>query len=193
MPTWRQIDGKDAFIESDYYKSLNSFLNNKDLIDLLVEFGFDLIFKPHIEMMDFLELLNIDEKVILSLDKSYKNSDLRFKNKIIFNDSYQDLFNKSSILITDYSSVFFDFAYLKKPVIYYQSNKDYHYDEGYFDYDNMGFGEVISDVDVLLSKIRYYLNNDCMMEDKFKERVDQFFKFNDNKNCERVYKWILKN
>ncbi len=193
MPTWRQIDGKDAFIESDYYKSLNSFLNNKDLIDLLDEFGFDLIFKPHIEMMDFLELLNIDEKVILSLDKSYKNSDLRFKNKIIFNDSYQDLFNKSSILITDYSSVFFDFAYLKKPVIYYQSNKDYHYDEGYFDYDNMGFGEVISDVDVLLSKIRYYLNNDCMMEDKFKERVDQFFKFNDNKNCERVYKWILKN
>ena len=101
--------------------------------------------------------------------------------------------NHGSLLITDYSSVAFDFAYLKKPVIYYQSNKDYHYDEGYFDYDNMGFGEVISDVDVLLSKIRYYLNNDCMMEDKFKERVDQFFKFNDNKNCERVYKWILKN
>ncbi len=192
MPTWRQIDGKDAFLRSDYYKSLNSFLNNKDLIDLLDKYSYELIFKPHIEMMKFLDLLDIDEKVILSLDKSYKNSDFKFKNKIIFNDSYQGLFNDSTILITDYSSVFFDFAYLKKPVIYYQSSDDYHYDDGYFDYETMGFGEVISDEDVLISKIQYYLDKECIMENKFKGRVDRFFKFNDKRNCERVYNWILE-
>ena len=31
--------------------------------------------------------------------------------------TYNDIFNHSSLLITDYSSVVFDFAYIKKPII----------------------------------------------------------------------------
>ena len=59
-------------------------------------------------------------------------------------EKYQELFKKGALLITDYSSVAFDFAYLKKPVLYYQSTNDYHFnlDESYFDYETMGFGEV---------------------------------------------------
>ena len=30
------------------------------------------------------------------------------------------------------------------------------------------------------------------MEDKYKKRVDKFFKYKDNKNCERVYNEIIK-
>ena len=57
----------------------------------------------------------------------------------------------------------------------------------------MGFGEIVSDEDDLIGKIEDYLENDCVMEDEFKENVDSFFKFNDRKNCERVYRWILRN
>ena len=31
-----------------------------------------------------------------------------------------------------------------------------------------------------------------IMEDRFKENVDRFFKFNDRNNCKRVYEWILE-
>lgn len=56
----------------------------------------------------------------------------------------------------------------------------------------MGFGEVISEEDVLIEKIEDYLDNGCVMEDRFKENVDRFFKFNDRNNCKRVYEWILE-
>ena len=43
-----------------------------------------------------------------------------------------------------------------------------------------------------IEQIIDYLENDCIMEDGFKENVDLFFKFIDRNNCERVYKWILE-
>ena len=174
MPTWRlNISDADSFLNSDYYNSLNSVLNNPDLILKLKIDGYNLVFKPHAELMKYMDLLDIHDEVIISE-----------------NDSYQDLFKYSSLLITDYSSVFFDFAYLKKPIIYYQPNDDYHYDGGYFDYEKMGFGEVIINEKDLLNKVLFYLSNDFNMEDEFKNNVDLFFKFNDQQNCKRVYDWI---
>jgi CDP-glycerol glycerophosphotransferase (TagB/SpsB family) len=95
-------------------------------------------------------------------------------------------------MITDYSSVFFDFAYLKKPLIYYQPEDDYHYEDSYFDFDTMGFGDVIHDKSKLLDKIEYYIKNNCNLEKKYMERVDNFFKYTDRNNSKRVYDWILK-
>ena len=121
----------------------------------------------------FIDFINIPEQITLSTQ-----------------DSYQKLFNDSSILVTDYSSVFFDFAYLKKPVIYYQPDEDYHYDESYFDFETMGFGDVIKDEDDLIGKINEFMHNGSQMDDKYCERVDNFFKYTDQNNCQRVYKWI---
>ena len=104
--------------------------------------------------------------------------------------SYQDLFNNSSLLITDYSSVSFDFAYNKKPVIYYQYADDYHFQETFFDYETMGFGEVISEEDELIDIINQYLVNNCEMGSEYKKRVDKFFKFKDKNNCKRIYNAI---
>lgn len=41
-------------------------------------------------------------------------------------------------MITDFSSVAFDFAYEKKPVIYYQYEKSYHFKLDYYDYKKWG-------------------------------------------------------
>ena len=176
MPTWRlQFDSDESFVNSDYFNSLEGLLNNGKLHKLLNKHGYKLVFKPHAELMRYIDLIDICDEVYLSKD-----------------GSYQDLFKDSSLLITDYSSVFFDFAYLRKPVIYYQTGDDYHYGKSYFDYESMGFGEVISDEDVLIEKIEDYLDKGCVMEDRFKENVDSFFKFNDRNNCKRVYVWILE-
>ncbi|UHH08446.1 CDP-glycerol glycerophosphotransferase family protein [Bacillus subtilis] len=106
------------------------------------------------------------------------------------NECYRDHFNNSAILVTDYSSVAFDFAYLKKPVFYFQYEKN-HLEKGYFDYNSMGFGEVIADKDALVDKLINCMENDCIMDAKYIDRVNQFYKYTDKENCKRVYQQII--
>lgn len=184
IPSWRKYlrNNKKFFINSDYYKNITSFLNNSELANIKNK-GFKIVFKPHWELMNnigdsderYFDLLDIPDFIDVSID-----------------DSYQDLFNNSSVMITDYSSVFFDFAYLKKPLIYYQPHDDYHYDKGYFDFDIHGFGDVVGSEEELVDKLKYYIDNDCQLEDKYIQRVDDFFIFTDRNNCKRVYDWIYE-
>ncbi|MCC7554091.1 MAG: glycosyltransferase [Methanobacteriaceae archaeon] len=179
MPSWREKlqKNKNIFINSEYFLKINEFLNDENLINSMKKSGYKIIFKPHPNLYKFIDLFNIDENIIISYDKTY-----------------QELFAESSLLITDFSSVAFDFAYLNKPIIYYQFNKEYNFnlDKSYFDYEKMGFGEVIKNKDELLKIINSYLNNDCKMEEKYCKRVEKFFKFKDRNNCKRVYEWVFK-
>ena len=173
IPTWRRnLDNPKDIMNSDYLKNLNSFLNNEKLKNAISDMGYTLVFRPHPELWKFLELFNLE--------------DVRLSE-----EPYQEMFKTASLMITDYSSVAFDFAYLKKPVIYYQDG-EYHYGEGYYDYETMGFGKVTFDEDELVDIIIEYMKNDCVMEDEYKSRVDSFFKYNDRNNCKRTYEWLLK-
>lgn len=178
LPTWRSYLDKDEslFVHSDYYNTINSLINNDKLHKILEEYGYEFIFKPHPELIKHMD---------------------KFDNKGYYKDasevSFQDIFRESSLLISDFSSVVFDFVYLKKPIIYYQPNDDYHFDEAYFDYETMGFGEVVKDENELIELVERYFKNNCEMDNKYKERVDTFFKYNDKNNCKRVYEWIRDN
>ncbi|MBQ2666049.1 CDP-glycerol glycerophosphotransferase family protein [Methanobrevibacter sp.] len=176
MPSWRNfITDEKSLLESEYFHRFNSLINNERLIKHAKENGYDIIFKPHPELVRYLDLF--DENDYVHIDQLKK---------------YQEIFNESAALVTDYSSIFFDFSYLKKPLIYYQYGNDYHYDSenGYFQYETMGFGPVIKDEDELVDKLIEYMENDCIMEDKYKQRVDDFFKYNDHNNSKRCYDWI---
>ena len=178
MPSWRRslINANDIQIQkSEYFLRFNSLINNKRLINLAKSLGYKIIFKPHPNTFEFIELFDTNDYVIID-------------NKC----KYQELFNNSSLLITDYSSLAFDFAYIKKPLIYYQYGDDYHFDNNFFIYETMGFGEVIADEDMLIDKIEEYLNNDCKIKDVYLERSNSFYKFNDKNNCKRVYEAIKK-
>ena len=58
--------------------------------------------------------------------------------KIASTEEYdvQTVLKESAYLITDYSSISFDFAYMKKPLCYFQFDyaefREKHYPEGYF-------------------------------------------------------------
>lgn len=176
MPSWRNyLTNEEIFKESEYFKRFNSLINNERLIKHANEKGYEILFKPHPELLRYLDLF--DKNDYVQIDEHKK---------------YQVIFNESAVLVTDYSSIFFDFAYLKKPLIYYQYANDYHYDSenGYFQYETMGFGPVIKDEDELVDKLIEYMNNDCIMEDKYKKRVDEIFKYNDHNNSKRCYDWI---
>ena len=172
-PSWR-TDLHNMTIkyimDSDYFKTINSLINNKTLISIAEKYDYKIIFKPHPMVYGYVDLFETNEFVTID-EKT----------------TYQELFKDSDLLITDYSSIAFDFSYMKKPIIYYQHDDDYNFKEGYFKYKTMGFGEVITDENKLIAKIEEYLKNDCKMEEIYTKRVNSFYKYNDKNNCKRVY------
>lgn len=176
-PSWREeLFGKNAeqIKSSEYFIHINSLINNEQLISMAKKLGYVILFKPHPLVYNFIDLFDKNDYVLF--DKGTK---------------YQELFKSSSLMVTDYSSVAFDFSYMNKPVIYYQYGDDYNFKEGYFNYETMGFGEVIDEEDELIKTIIEYMQNNCCMKEKYKNRVVKFYKYNDKNNCKRVYNAIL--
>lgn len=181
MPSWRrQLDqlSPAEFVKSEFYRNLNSLLSSSDFIDWAEGEGYTLVFKPHRNLHKFIDTFTRHPSVKFDMDLS----------------NYSETFAKASILITDYSSVAFDFAYLKKPVIYYQFGQNYHFDveNAYFSYEEDGFGPVCKSLGELGDYIFKIIDNNLEMEDIYKKRVDEFFKYHDRNNSKRVYEEILK-
>lgn len=176
MPSWRRYltrKSKGFIQESEYFKKFNSLINNERLIEKAREYDYEVIFRPHPKVYDFIELFDENDYVKIDFDRV----------------KYQTLFNNGSVLITDYSSVAFDFAYLYKPVIYYQYGDDYHFDvEGsFFDYETMGLGEITRTEDELVDLIIEYMENDCKIKKEYEKRIKEFYLYTDKNNCKRVY------
>lgn len=179
MPTWRGASypcGKE-FLNTNYYKFFNSLINNEKLNDLLEKYNYNLIFYPHIEMQKYLN--------------DFKTSSKRIT--VCGQETYdvQKLLMECSMLITDYSSVFFDVAYLKKPVLYYQFDEkefySYHYNKGYFNFGKDGFGPVFKDEKSLIFEIENCFLSGMNMVEKYEKRTEDFFELRDDKNSKRIF------
>ena len=184
MPTWRGADYPrgEAFYGTAFYRHFQSLLENPRLIRLLEERGLRLVFYPHIELQDELDKFRpASDRIILA---SWKDYDV------------QALLMRCSLLVTDYSSVFFDAGYMEKPVIYYpfdlEDFRKYHYQEGYFSAEKHGFGPVARTGEELVDAIYEYAGNGFRMEEKYRDRLKAFFPVRDEKNCERVYEAVRR-
>lgn len=193
MPTWRQWfklksrkvkEINDSFIDSEYLKKWSEFLNNPDFNELIENYQLKIIFYPHRNMQDYLQ--EFSEKIInrnITI-ASWEKYDL------------QELLRTSEMLITDYSSVFFDMIYMKKPVAFYQFDTDqyrkYHYEEGYFKYEDNPFGKSCKDIDTLISELCNIIENNYICSQKFLKTHSEYFEFYDDQNCERIYDSICR-
>ena len=181
MPSWRrQLDqlSPAEFVKSDFYNNLNALLSGTEFIEWATSEGYKLIFKPHRNLHKFIDTFTRHPNVKFDLNLS----------------NYAETFNNASIIVTDYSSIAFDFAYMKKPVIYYQFTQNYHFDvkTAYFSYEDDGFGPVCKSLDELTDNIKKIIENGMQMDDVYKQRVDEFFKYHDWGNSKRVYDEILE-
>lgn len=182
MPTWRNYISSmnnSEFVESDYYKHWAAVLNNPELFKLLEERNMHVVFYPHRNMQKFVDVFEGNEKVIIADTKNY---------------DIQTLLKESALLITDYSSVFFDFAYMKKPVIWFHFDEDTywgtHHVRGYFKEENSPLGEKVTEVGQLIATVKKNINNQFVLDAKRIDGIENFFKYFDGKNCERNYNAI---
>lgn len=70
-----------------------------------------------------------------------------------------DLFLISDVLVTDYSSVMFDYSYLKRPIIYYAYDKDYYLDNNnrgvYLNYESDMPGPIVKTQTELMNALKH--------------------------------------
>ena len=180
-PTWRKwINNQNEFEEfiNNYYR----LLNNERLIKIFKENNIKIYMILHKNM----------KKFKINIDKIRNNIFIRHNDEV----DIQQLINRSQLLITDFSSIFFDIAYRKRPIIYYQfDTKKYRKNqlqEGYFSYSKDGFGDIVDNVDLLVNKIEFYVKNNFKVEDKYIKKMNSFFERKDKNNCKRILQEIEK-
>lgn len=185
MPTWRNWlgrEGKDNrdldFCETEYFKTWSGFLHSPALAELLETYNKQLIFYPHRHMQKFV--------------KNFSSSSPRVTVADFEHYDVQDLLKRAALLITDYSSVFFDFAYMRKPVLFYQFDekefREKQYAEGYFNYHNTVLGKWADTEEGLCALLGEQLA--AGMPLLAEETVRSFFPLWDTENRARTYEAI---
>lgn len=193
LPTWRSniaahvIPGttereyNTSFKTTEYFNFYQGLISDKRLLDAMQKFGYKGEFYVHPAFEK--QAKDFTGNDIISIGSSSAN--------------YEEILKKSSMMITDYSGVAFDFGYQRKPIVYSQFDSIFTHDhtygeESYFDFENEGFGPVAHTIDETIDRIIEYLENDCKQSDIYKKHADAFFPYDDYKNCERIYNEILK-
>lgn len=187
MPTWRKWLGGDRnalfkiddFEKTDYYKYWQMLLKDKEFISFIERENIKVYFYPHANMQQFLGLFKTN------------CANIEF---VSIKSDIQQYFDKCDVMITDYSSVAFDFAYLNKPVIYYQFDKDQffskQYSRGYFLHERDGFGPVVETEEMLIgSVIDIYENG---MSEEYKNNIKKTYLSSCNHNSQAIYEAISK-
>lgn len=189
MPTWRKsLAGElirksskrvknPEFINSLFCEMWGGFLRSEQLRKTTEDYGYSIIFLPHPNLTDYLSELAIPDYIQVG--------DLT-------SCSIQEIFKDADLLITDYSSVAFDVAYMKKPIIYFQFDSatffsEHSYSKGYYDYEELGFGPVVGDIDTLNAEFKNTLANKSILTPFYDKRIKSFFPYDDHNNSSRLF------
>ena len=188
MPTWRAAlvdarskmsrDSRDQVFNCEYMSRWREFLNSDALRELAEQSGIRVVFMLHHNARPFLYAFSPPRHVEV-IDC--------FSKKIMC---------ESVALVTDYTSVAFEMARLRRPTFYYQFDREAFYGgshnwrKGYFDYERDGFGPVATTQEALLVHIREFLENAGRSSEKLLSRMREAMPFVDGFSCARVFSGI---
>ena len=193
LPTWRRFLTKrqnpdtgiwelvDDFKDTKYANFYRELMHNRRLKDAAEKCGYTVQFKIHPSFLSHEEQFGFDDDVKIVDD----------------NTTYCEIYSKSSLIVTDYSSAIYDFIYLRKPMIYCQFDREDFFsnhmtDNVELDYEDEGYGEIVLDLESTIDTIIDYMEKGCKLKDKYQKRIDSFFAFNDRNNCQRIYEKIME-
>lgn len=166
VPTWREnMDSSLAIVDFD---KIDKFCHENNIT---------FIIKLH--PMEKFKLNNTLDNIVM-IDKT--------------KDIYDELKNVD-VMITDYSSIYFDFLLLDRPIIYFAFDREKYISTRkiVYNYDDITPGPKVYSTNDLINELE---NTTILNIDKYKEKRkkvrDLFYKYQDNKSCERAEKDILE-
>ncbi len=187
-PTWRKEAASASsmgeqraynpdFRDSSYYRVFQDLLTDERLNQAAMEAGFHILFLVHpvfaAQKEDFLPGAAVQVLTPLEI-------------------SYEQALTESSLMVTDYSGVQFDFAYMRKPLVYYHPDAlPPQYESDGFSYEEQGFGEILTTQDALVSCLCAYLKEGCVQKEIYRAREERFFAYDDHENCRRIFEDAL--
>lgn len=176
FPTWRDWLSPEQADESVFFNEVRTLLSDARLHDMLNAKGMILNVCPHTRLHIRLKALSISCPRIRLIEFG--------------EESVQDLLCRCRLLITDYSSVSWDFFYLGKPVLFYQFDlEEYLRERGaYIDLRAPPFGERAETRDTLLALMENCSERGFALTEQDRKAADELFEFRDKENCQRVYK-----
>lgn len=176
IPTWREwLHSKETFLESEYYRRYKSFLENPKLHRFLEKNDVLLQFYPHYRMQqytDAFDKINSNKIEVVKLGKK----------------TVQQLLKESTLMITDYSSVSFDFTYMQKPVIYYHFDTKRFFQGGSLrPLEETFLGDVVHSEEELLKSLRRHLKRGWTEKKAVSENRKMIFNYSDKQNAARIF------
>jgi len=159
----------EKYISFEYINNILKILNNNTLEEELINNNISLYYCLHRSLSKFrFKIMKSNKKLVY-----------------INNNEISSAIIKSSLLVTDFSSIIFDFAYQGKPIIIYLPDsedpeiKDI-YDKDYYELINdIKDGKVylenrLNTTDQVINKIIYYIHNDFKLESNLEKYYDSF-------------------
>ena len=177
MPTWRDWLNSDyAFEHSEYMNRYINLINHPMFEEIIRKYNIEVNFYPHYRAQSFFKY---------HLDKT--NGLINYIQ--LGEQTVQDLLIEHDILITDYSSVSFDFSYMKKPVIFFHFDVERFFKKGIFrPIEETFVGDIVYNEHEILNRIENIIKFQSIQS---YTDLSHIFDFVDHKNNERVYHEIL--
>ncbi|WP_455675838.1 CDP-glycerol glycerophosphotransferase family protein [Pradoshia sp.] len=175
IPTWRDwIITQEKFLNSEYYQRYRDLVQSETLRTLSEKYHFDIVFCLHPNMQLYTEHFRNSPYQVISQGEV----------------DVQTLIKESAMMLTDYSSVAFDFSFLEKPVIYYQFDRSRFIGKrpSHLNLDEDLPGEMTDDLDEILRLIEEYAAHDFKMKEEYRTRAQKFLKYADQSSSERIFK-----
>ena len=181
----KNISEKDCILISFTYRSYNNkiyeqsllkinlekLLNDTSLMKILNKNNIDLIYIPH--------HFDVLRKRIINIEKF---PFIKYKKQNFLSHYIE----QCSLLITDFSTISFDFMFLNKPVLYYLIDlkdkiKFREREYMYFDpKNNIYYGNAFYNQQSLIEKINYYIKRNFTIEDNIKKEYNSLFFYKKN-------------
>lgn len=109
-----------------------------------------------------------------------------------YDDDVSGLIARTALMVTDYSSLAFEAAFVGAPTVYFHFDRDEFFSGGHssqagsFDYEHQGFGPVVERLDDVFPVIDEMLDEESDRRNEYQQRVQGLYGSHDDRACERV-------
>jgi CDP-glycerol glycerophosphotransferase len=176
VPTWRDwLMDANRFAESDYREQWHAVLHHETL-QLAIAEGLKVTFILHPNMRQYADAFEAPGVTVVRQGEI----------------DVQTLMRSHRALVTDYSSVGFDFSFQHRPVLYFQFDRSRFIGRrpSHLDLDADLPGAVARTADDLLALVEASRAQGFEMEPEYRRRADRFIEHRDRENCARVYESV---